>query len=178
MSAGPIILDYELTNEQLLAAWEEDVAPLRAGWRSRLVSGAVFLFAIYHLGKVPWWLTVLELTFAISSWWADRILMWLMTTMMFWSRRTLPCHIEIDGQGLSFHSPGCGAAPSRFEWANLTGAKKTDFAIEPQFRRRLYGAAVPWIAFRDSEQEAAFMRLVDEHLPDRASMSSEVTDGQ
>src|SRR5690606_5476326 len=42
MSAGPIILDYELTKEQLLAEWRKDVAQSRPTWRSRLVSGAVF----------------------------------------------------------------------------------------------------------------------------------------
>lgn len=174
MSATTITLDYELTKKQLLTAWKEDVARNRSSWRSKFVSGAIFLLSIYHLGKVPWWMTAIELLFALNFWWMPRFVMWFVTTIAFGSRSTLPSHIEIDGQGLTFHSPAFASAPRRFEWSNLTRAKHTDFGIELTFKRRMFGALVPWMAFQDGEQQASFLELVDEHLPSKSHKSGEL----
>lgn len=172
MSATTMTLDYELPKDVLLTEWKKSVSQTRQSWRSRLPSLAALGLMIHHWGNVPWWMTGLEVGIAASMWWMPRLILWLVMTFAYRSRPAIPCRIEIDGHGLSFENPGSGYSPSRFQWSNLTEMNKTDFGIELQFRRRLHGAMIPWLAFRDDEHTARFLQLVGQYLPAANSSSS------
>lgn len=170
MSAAPIRLQFELSREELFAAYERDRTrfTMKRYWILRL-SSFVWLWAIYYgWDYQPWWLDALLLLIAVHSWTFPQRLYWAGRLMMHSERfRTRPFAIviETDERGLRVRHPEQKSG-SRYWWSRLTGIDETEFGLELRFDGRDWGEVmIPWKAFQDEQHRNEFLGQICEHAP-------------
>jgi len=179
MPAAPIKLEYELSREELRAAFHRDRdrfrMTMRTSWH-RWLPACLVLWVMYNgWDNQPWWITGLLLLFAVHFLTFPIWMYWVGWTGMsvgLFPTSSLAVVIETDERSLSVRHPGQKYG-SRFWWSRLTGIKETDFALELLFDGKDWGEVmIPWKAFADEQQRREFMDLVNSHLPHSASIAT------
>ncbi len=174
MSSAPMTLEYELSREEKLAAYERYRTrfPMKTPW-SRWLWGGFFLYLIYSgWDYQSWWFECLLLLLAIHfctfpQWfyWAG----WLGLKSGLFQADSTTVIIETDERGLRVRRPNYKSG-SRFWWSRLTGVDETEFELELRFDGREWGEVmIPWKAFVDEQQRRDFIDLLHEHLPQVSS---------
>ncbi len=167
MSAAPLTLEYELTQDDMWASVDRCRARIRPSWLRRLGAGLAMWLLIDGWDRHSWGFTAMLLLVALELWTSPLWLYWLGWLAMKFIPRpdyTVPFHIETDDRGLRVRNPP-RQQPKRFWWSRLSRVEEYDFGIELFFDQSLVGdLEIPWKAFASDEQRQSFLGVLNQHL--------------
>ncbi len=162
MSAAPITLEYELTQDEMRADFNRHMSRMRSRrWSRTFVACFCLYLAITFWIDGSRWASIFTLLVALQMLFFDRCLIRWATRSMDTSRFI----IETDDRGIRVATPYEKTSPTRYWWSRLSGIKQTEFGVELSFDKKDSSAVlVPWKAFADTEQRQHFLDLVEQHL--------------